>query len=100
MSVAFSAFSVERAPSPAAFDLAFGSALLNPQPTIVFRPSHQPSPHRILSDVLHLLLKALHRTQDVIKRLLLPDRPRAPQRPVQAVRGRRFNPLSVSYTHL
>ncbi len=95
MSVAFSFTRVERAPSPAALDLGVDLDLdsPNPQPAIVFWPSHQPAPHRILPNVFHFFFEALLRPQNMIKRLFLPRRPRPSQRPVQAMRGRRFNTL-------
>src|ERR1035438_242449 len=98
MSVAFSAVApacVERAPSPAAFapGVAVALALLHPQPPIILRPSHQSAPHRILPYIFELLGKTLLRSQHMIKTLFLPNRPSSSKRPVQAVRGRRFNPL-------
>jgi hypothetical protein len=91
-------FSGERAKKPKAAGegarATRAKLLPNPQPPIVFRSRHQPTAHRILPNIFQLLLKALVRSQYVIKRLFLPYRPRSSQRPIQAVRGRPFNRLN------
>jgi hypothetical protein len=97
MSVAFSVFVFVWSGRPRLLPLTLGVdpdlESPNPQPAIVFWPSHQPAPHRILPNVFHFLFEALLRPQHMVKRLLLPNRTRSSERPVQDVRRRRFNPL-------
>ena len=82
-----------RAPSPAAFEVAFPSAFLDPQPPIILRFLNQPSAHRILPNIEKLLFEALIRPQHVIEGFFLPRRPRSPERSVHRVGGRSFDSL-------
>ncbi len=52
---------------------------IHPQPPILFRPHRQSLPNRILPNVFALLLQTLVRSQHMVKRFLLPDRPRKAQ---------------------
>jgi hypothetical protein len=46
----------------------------NPQPTIVFWSFRQPPPYRVLPDVFNRFPKAFVSPQDMIERLVLPNR--------------------------
>ena len=49
---------------------------IHPQPAIILRPPHQPSPDRILPNICAFFPKTLIRSQHMVKRLFLPNRPR------------------------
>jgi hypothetical protein len=76
---------VEQAPPPAAFGVASVLVLLDPEPAIVLRLVHQPTPHWIPPYVFQLLCETLVRSQDMIKRFLLPHGTGAPKRSIHPV---------------